>query len=149
MSDYQSELKNISNIPKNIEIAIIQADFNKHYTDKLSEVSTQYLENQHFRKITKYSIPGALEIPAMLKRVLELGKYDLIYCFWVVIRWETSHYDIVCNESARWFMDISLRYETPMIFWVLTCENTKQVEARINNNLAISWLNLLSESLNV
>jgi len=82
MSDYQSELKNISNIPKNIEIAIIQADFNKHYTDKLSEVSTQYLENQHFRKITKYSIPGALEIPAMLKRVLELGKYDLIYCFW-------------------------------------------------------------------
>jgi len=149
MANYKQELWSISNIPKNIEIAYITADFNKNYTDQLEEITSNFLSEQHFRNITSYRVPGALEIPGMLKRVLELKKYDLVYCFGVVIRWETSHYDIVCNESARGFMNLSVTYETPIIFGVLTCENTKQVEARINNSLAISGLNLLSQSLNV
>jgi 6,7-dimethyl-8-ribityllumazine synthase len=42
-----------------------------------------------------------LEIPAMLKRVLKKEDYDLVYCFGVVIRGETTHYETVCSESAR------------------------------------------------
>ena len=149
MSQEIAELKKISNIPKNIEIAFITADFNRDYTKQLEDVSQEFLEEQHFRNITKYSVPWALEIPAMLQRILEKWSYDLVYCFWVVIRWETSHYDVVCNESARGFMNVSLIYETPLIFWVLTCENKKQVEERIDNWLAIAGLNLLSQSLDV
>lgn len=149
MSQEIAELKKISNIPKNIKIAFITADFNKSHTKQLQEISQEFLEEQHFRNIIKYSVPGALEIPAMLQRIIGKWSYDLIYCFWVVIRWETSHYDIVCNESARGCMNVSLKYDTPIIFWVLTCENKKQVEERINNWLAIAGLNLLSQCLDV
>jgi len=149
MSEHTGELKQISNIPKNIHIAFVTADFNSYYTDQLEEVTQNLLEKEHFRNITKYRVPGALEIPAMLQRVLKKWNYDLIYCFWVVIRWETSHYDIVCNESARGVMDITLKSETPIIFWVLTCENKEQVEARITEHLGIAGLNLLSQCLNV
>jgi len=149
MSENITSLKNISNIPKNIEIAFITADFNSEYTTKLEEATEILLENEHFRKITKYRVPGALEIPAMLKRILEKKDFDLIYCFWVVIRWETSHYDIVCNESARGVMDMTLVSETPIIFWILTCENTAQVEARINEHLWVAGLNLLSQCIDV
>lgn len=149
MSENTSELKNISNIPKNIEIAFITADFNSEYTNALEGITTELLEESHFRNITKYRVPGALEIPAMLQRVLKKWTYDLIYCFGVVIRGETSHYDIVCNESARWVMNITLTNDTPIIFGVLTCENTKQVEERINKHLWVAGLNLLSTCIDV
>jgi 6,7-dimethyl-8-ribityllumazine synthase len=69
----------------------------------------------------------------------------LVYCFGVVIRGETTHYETVCSESARWIIDMTLKFkDTWIIMWILTCENKKQVEERINESLAISGLNLLS-----
>lgn len=149
MAEYTQELRNISNIPKNINIAFITADFNSNYTDQMEEVAQDVLEENHFRNINRYRVPGAFEIPAMLERVIAKWTYDLIYCFGVVIRGATSHYDYVCNETARGIMDASRTHETPIIFGLLTCENKKQVEERINKNLAISGLNLLSSTLEV
>ena len=150
MAHFTQELRSISHIPKNIRVAFITADFNKEYTNKIEEVTENVLHEYHFRHITRYRVPGAFEIPAMIERVVEKWEVDLIYCFWVVIRWATSHYDYVCNEAARGIMEASVRHkDTPIIFGLLTCENTKQVEERINENLAISWLNLLSVCLEV
>ncbi len=149
MAEYTQELKNISNIPRNIHIAFITADFNNRYTDQMEKVAQDFLEENHFRNITRYRVPGAFEIPAMIHRIIEKWTYDLIYCFGVVIRWSTSHYDYVCNETSRGIMDATLRYSTPIIFGILTCENKEQVEERINKNLAISGLNLLSVTLDI
>ncbi len=46
-------------------------------------------------------------------------------------------------------MNATVKYKTPIIFGLLTCENKEQVEERINANLGISGLNLLSASLDV
>ena len=71
MANYTQELRSISHIPKNIRVAFITADFNKEYTDKLEEVTEQVLHEHHFRQITRYRVPGAFEIPAMIERVIE------------------------------------------------------------------------------
>ena len=147
MSDYNIEPRNITAIPKNIEIAFITADFNKEFTSEMEKVSEDYLTENYFKNISKFYVPGAFEIPAMLKRILENKKFDLIYCFGVIIRWETTHYEMVANESARWITDVILKYPTPVINGILTCENQQQVEARINTHTTISGLNLLSEVL--
>ncbi|MCH8518789.1 6,7-dimethyl-8-ribityllumazine synthase [Candidatus Gracilibacteria bacterium] len=145
MAHYTQELISISHIPKNIRVAFISADFNKKYTDALEEITEEVLTENHFRNITKYRVPGAFEIPAMIERVVAKGEVDLIYCFGVVIRGATTHYDYVCNEAARGIMEASVRHpDTPIIFGLLTCENIEQVEERINKNLAISGLNLLA-----
>ncbi len=145
MANFTQELRNISHIPKNIRVAFISADFNKKYTDALESITEEVLTEHHFRTIVKYRVPGAFEIPAMIERVIAKWEVDLIYCFWVVIRGVTSHYDYVCNETARGIMAASVQHkDTPIIFWLLTCENTEQVEERINKNLAISGLNLLA-----
>lgn len=52
------------------------------------------------------------------------------------------------KEMHIWTMELNLKYSTPVIFWVLTCENDEQVIARINDWFAISWLDLLSEIQN-
>ncbi len=149
MSDYTQEQKSIANIPKNIKIGFIVAEFNKEYTSALEEITEKYLLENHFRDIEKFYVPGAFEIPWMIPRVLGEKPFDLIYCFWVVIRGETDHYNYVCGETARGIMDMTLQHRTPIVFGLLTCENTKQVKERINTNLAISGLNLLSDTLKI
>jgi 6,7-dimethyl-8-ribityllumazine synthase len=147
MSDYQSELNNTGNIPKNIKIAIITADFNKKHTLKMQQITETFLKENHFRDIQNFSVPGAFELPAMIPRVLEKEPFDLVYCFGVVIRGDTDHYDYVCGETACGIMDMTLQHRTPIVFGLLTCDTEKQVEERINQNFAISGLNLLSETL--
>jgi len=149
MSQYTQEQKNTWNIPKNIKIAFITSEFHKNYTEKMEEITEKYLEENHFRDIEKYYVPGAFEIPGMIGRLIDEKPFDLIYCFGVVIRWATSHYDYVCSETARGIMNMTLTHRTPIVFWLLTCETEKQVEERVNTNLAISGLNLLSETLKI
>lgn len=145
MSQYKSQLKDISWIKKDIKIAFITAEFNKHYTEALETINIDFLKEQGFKNTSSFYVPWAFEIPWMLKRVLKLKKYDLIITFGVVIRWETPHFDYVCGESARAIMNITVKNKTPIIFGILTCNTEKQVEERISPTYAISGLNLIAE----
>jgi 6,7-dimethyl-8-ribityllumazine synthase len=42
-------------------------------------------------------------------------------------------------------MDLTVTYETPIIFGILTCNTEEQVVPRIGSHFAIAGLNLLSE----
>ena len=63
----------------------------------------------------------------------------------MVIRGDTPHFDYVCNEASRGIMDLTLAYDTPIIFGILTCNTEAQVLERIGHGFAVSGLNLLSE----
>ncbi len=51
-------------------------------------------------------------------------------CLGAVIRGETSHYELVCNEAARGVQDVALRTGVPCAFGVLTVETMEQALAR-------------------
>ena len=78
-----------------------------------------------------YSVPGALEIPTAIKilnnRIKEetsiLSGFVAIGC---VIRGETSHYDIVSNESARGLSDLSLEHDIIIGNGILTAKSLLQ-----------------------
>jgi 6,7-dimethyl-8-ribityllumazine synthase len=108
-------------------------------------VNREYLESQGFKNIDTYWVPGAFEIPGFTAKLLETEEYDLIITLGVVIRGDTPHFDYVCGESARGLMDLTVSYDTPIIFGVLTCNTEDQVVSRIGPHFAIAGLNLLSE----
>lgn len=145
MSSYKIEKKDYSEIKSKIKIAIISAEFNRNYTKELESKNIDFLKENWFENISKYLVPWAFEIPWFAKVLLENESPDLVLCFGVVIRWETTHYEMVADQSARWIMDLSLINDSVMINGILTCENEKQVEERITNTYALSWLNMLSE----
>ena len=60
----------------------------------------------------------------------QTGRYAGVACLGAVIRGETTHYDYVCNESARGIQDVALRTGVPCSFGVVTVENMEQAMAR-------------------
>ena len=59
----------------------------------------------------------------------ETGLYDGYVALGCVLRGETTHYDIVANESARGIMDLTLE-GLCIGNGILTCENEAQAWAR-------------------
>ena len=79
-------------------------------------------------------VPGVLEIPAALAMALKAKDKEPRYAGYVllgcVIRGETTHYDIVANESARAVMTIATENTLAVGNGILTVENGAQAWAR-------------------
>ena len=79
----------------------------------------------------RISVPGALEIPAAIA-FAESGArhYDGYVALGCVIRGETTHYEIVCGESARALMDLAVAENLAIGNGILTVENSDQANVR-------------------
>ena len=77
----------------------------------------------------RLAVPGALVIPGAIAVAHETGLYHGYVALGCVLRGETSHYDIVSNESARGIMDLTLE-GLCIGNGILTCENEAQAWAR-------------------
>lgn len=106
---------------------IIEADFYTQISGLLRTGAISVLEESGI-EYDVVVVPGALEIPAALLFAVEnsLKTYDCFVVLGCVIRGETSHYDIVCNESARGLYDLVLQYSLALGNGILTVENEEQ-----------------------
>ncbi|MGH1478553.1 MAG: 6,7-dimethyl-8-ribityllumazine synthase [Geminicoccales bacterium] len=78
------------------------------------------------------NVPGALEIPAVIRMAIESGQYDAYVALGCVIEGETWHDRIVGGESARGLMDLTL-YDGALIGnGILTVHSQEQAKARAN-----------------
>lgn len=77
-------------------------------------------------------VPGVLEIPPLLSMIVNSGRsrFDGHILLGCVIRGETSHYDIVANESARAIMSLAIEKSLAVGNGILTVENREQAWAR-------------------
>lgn len=75
-------------------------------------------------------VPGAFELPLAAKKVARLGQYDAIVALGVVIRGGTPHFDYVCGECIAGLNRVSLEFEVPVGFGVLTCDTVDQALER-------------------
>ena len=81
------------------------------------------------------TVPGALEIPAMVVIAMEAARemgqpYDGVVTLGCVIRGETYHFEIVAGESARALMDLSIARKLALGNGILTVENEQQAIVR-------------------
>ncbi len=82
----------------------------------------------------RINVPGALEIPPVIRMAVEQGEYDAYVALGCVIEGETWHDRIVGGESARALMDLAL-YDGAMIGnGILTVHNQEQAKKRADPN---------------
>ena len=77
----------------------------------------------------RLAVPGALELPGAIALAEASKRYDGYVVLGCVLRGETTHYEIVSNESARGVMDLTLK-GLCIGNGILTCENEAQAWAR-------------------
>ncbi len=79
----------------------------------------------------RVSVPGALEIPVAIAIAARGNRhFDGYVALGCVIRGETTHYETVCQESARALMDLSLAHGLAIGNGILTVQNEAQAGAR-------------------
>ena len=108
---------------------IVTGNFYAKIAEMLEAGAVAALKKQD-AQYTIMHVPGALEIPAVIARAAETGEFDAFVALGCVIRGETSHYDTVCNESARGLMDLSIHYGLAIGNGILTVENEAQAVYR-------------------
>lgn len=117
-------------------VMIVEARFYEDLADELVGGAKVVLEAAG-AEYERFAVPGAFEIPAAIAyavRSMEFDparrRFDGYVALGCVIRGETTHYDYVCEESARGLVDLASRYALAIGYGVLTCENREQAWAR-------------------
>ena len=72
--------------------------------------------------------PGCFEIPFFIKK--NINNYLGFIALGCVIRGETYHFEIIANECGRKIIDLSLEFNKPIGFGILTCETFEQAFIR-------------------
>jgi len=118
---------------KPFPIAVIVSLYNRDITQALQDGALARLAECGFNTdhITLVEVPGAVEIPIVAKKLAEKNKFGAIIALSAVIRGETSHYDYVCQQVSDGCQQVALKYNTPVIFGVLTTENEEQAWDRL------------------
>jgi 6,7-dimethyl-8-ribityllumazine synthase len=114
------------------KFAIVASRFNDLIVEKLTGGAHDALvrHGANENDVDTVYVPGAFEIPLAALTLAKTGKYDGIVCVGAVIRGSTTHYDYVCNETAKGISHVSLTTGVPCAFGVITTENLEQAFER-------------------
>lgn len=119
-------------------VLIIEARYYDEVGDALMQGAVAELEARG-ATYDVVSVPGALEIPQVLAQAAGKmlvggdvgdGLYDGVVALGCVVRGETSHYDIVCNNANHWLMETVTKFDVPFGNAILTVDTKEQALAR-------------------
>ncbi len=124
LSDYD-----INSIPDATEMVfgIVVSEWNENITKGLLEgaYNTLIKHGAIENNIIVQFVPGTFELPLGAQTFFEKTKVDAVICLGSVIQGETKHFDFVCEGATMGIKDVTLKYNKPVIFGVLT-DNTEQ-----------------------
>ena len=115
-----------------LRIGVVRSRWNAGIVERLAEGVERGLKALGVvaDDVVEVSVPGSFEIPFGARALATSGEVDAVVCIGVVIRGETTHYDIVAGECARGVQEVQLATGVPVAFGVLTTEDEGQALAR-------------------
>ncbi len=149
----------VQSVKHSQKVVIVAATYNEAYTSALLDNCLAELEvSSPYLNIEVVRVPGALEVPVMVKRAIALpSQYapDVVIGLGVILRGSTAHADLIGTAITNQLLSISCETLVPVIHEVLLLDNEQQAFARcIASSLnrgreaaraAVSMLNVLEE----
>ena len=111
------------------KVLIVEARFYEDMADALAEGAIAALDAAGITH-ERVAVPGVLEVPVAIKYAAVTNNYDGYVALGVVIRGETTHYEIVCNGSARGLMELGIKDKLAIGNGIQTVESGDQAWAR-------------------
>lgn len=127
--------KNLSDVKINSSIdvskfkfGIVVAEWNEQVTESLYSGAYQTLigAGANRDKIERMNVPGTFELSLGGQWMAERKDIDAVICLGCVIQGETRHFDFICDAVANGITNVSLKFNKPVIFGVLTPDTMKQ-----------------------
>lgn len=110
------------------KFVLIVAEWNNQVTDSLYNGAYTTLLKHGAKKenIVRANVPGSYELPFGAQKFAALDDVDAVICLGSVIQGETKHFDFICSAVAHGLIDVSLKFDKPVIFGVLTPNTLQQ-----------------------
>ena len=117
-------------IDVNKKITIVASKWNAELVNQLLNSGRANLEALGFTNVKIVYVPGAWELVHATQK--ELAHADGVIAYGVVIRGETTHYELISESTAQGLMQLSINTNKPIGFGLIATENLLQAEERVD-----------------
>ncbi len=138
-------------------VALLVARFNSFVVESLlsGAIDTFRRHGAENSDLQIIRVPGAFEMPLAAQRLAATKRYDAIVALGAVIRGGTPHFEYVAGECTKGLAAVSMQYDIPVTFGVLTVDSIEQAIERAGTKAgnkgveaamsAIEMINVLRE----
>jgi 6,7-dimethyl-8-ribityllumazine synthase len=115
-----------------LRIALVASRFNEAVVERLvtGAVETLARHGADPAGLELVRVPGAYDLPPVVRRIAASGRYDAVVALGAVIRGETPHFDYVAGECAAGLARVADQTGVPVAFGVLTTDTEEQAFER-------------------
>jgi len=116
-----------------LQFGIVVSRFNELITTRLLSGAEDALRRHGCdveMQVDVAYVPGTFEMPLVVRKLAESGKYDAVIGLGAVIRGATPHFDYVANEVSKGIASVALQTGVPCLFGVLTTDSIEQAIER-------------------
>jgi 6,7-dimethyl-8-ribityllumazine synthase len=119
-------------IARDLRFAIVASRFNDLVVDSLIRGAVDALlrHGASEKQVEIIRVPGAFDLPFVVRRVATSKRYDAVVALGAVIRGATQHFDYVAGQCAAGLARVSEETGVPVAFGVLTTETIEQAFER-------------------
>ena len=119
-------------VVRDARIALLVSRFNSFVVESLLEgaIDTLKRHGADERDLEIVRVPGAYEMPIAAQRLAASKRFDAIIALGAVIRGGTPHFDYVAGECTKGPSSVSLKFDIPIAFGVLTVDSIEQAIER-------------------
>ena len=119
-------------IARDLRIAIVAARFNDAIVEHLirGAVDTLLRHGASEKQIEIIRVPGAFDLPLIVRKVASSKRCDAVVALGVVIRGATPHFDLVAGQCAAGLARAQEETGVPVAFGVLTTDTIEQAVER-------------------
>src|SRR5262245_46682954 len=103
-------------LARDLRFAIVAARFNDYIVENLVRGALEALERHGAgeKQVEIVRVPGAFEMPVVVRKLVTSRRYDAIIALGAVIRGATPHFKYVAGECARGIARIALETGMPI-----------------------------------
>ena len=115
-----------------LRIGIVCARFNDFFVSELlgGALDTIKRLGGDLANVDIAWVPGSFEIPLVISKMMDTGRYDATIALGMVIQGSTSHADHINSQVSKALGQLALEKGIPAIYGVVSTENIEQAIER-------------------
>lgn len=120
-----------------MRFGIVVSEWNNNITGTLLQGAYDTLTKHGAREedITVMTVPGSFELVFGASQMVKSGKMDAVIAIGCVVRGDTPHFDYICEGTTQGLASLNERFDVPVIYGLLTCNNMEQAQDRAGGTL--------------